>query len=1220
MGSLRRVREKLKAGLGGIKTSRESSLFDSPAPNLTDWSKTGLGSPSGVPQQKAEPHRSLWDRAYENLCRENEELVNDYNKALVSEPGIDSVDSLDDPLTREEQMSRFINKKLADMKEKQWRIRLGSKSVGVRNQVDHIVKVVMVAKDIAPTPTTVNPVHAGLPWAGVCILLTLVVNDTIQRTAAVNGLEKVSRLIPRYTEIERVYFQGEEFALKGDLEAAVIKLYAHILEFEARAACQFSRSTMFQAARNIAKADDWEGVLVKIDELEMACEKLTWRIDANDQRARMKHVATILDGQDRRVEELLKRDEEHWKLVSEELKAGREEQSEWHRNAGWSDCHRSFRTTPYEADKDRNPDRVPGTCEWFLEHPRYQKWRDERGSSWLWVTADPGCGKSVLSKFLIDDYQSTRPASASNICYFFFKDDSEENRSATHALCAVLHQLFSQDSALIRYAVPEFERNGAKLSQLFDTLWSILITAAACPDAGSIICVLDALDECAESSRLLLIKKLANFYSNSKSNAKLKFLVTSRPSATISDAFVCGNLDPTSVQLMGESEAEMSDISAEIDLVIRDRVGRFRALRRGSGVEDDAHIIIQEQLNKIENRTYLWVSLIFPELEKSARVSKNKLPEVINTIPRTVFEAYEKILAQGSDVDQAKKRLLLHIVVAAVRPLTLTEMNIALSIKDGDESLDMVDLDPKESFPTIIRELCGLFVSIRDSKIYLIHQTAREFLVRENAPVRPARGIDPRWKWAHSLEPGESNLVLAKICISYLQFSVFESHALVVDRAEEHWNYLGTAARYAYEHCFLDYAAKHWADNFRKANIKEDKLVLKSVLNICDTRSKRFMTWFFLHWSDAHHILRCPRGFTDLMVGSYFGHEEVVKLLLEKEVDMDSRDATYRLTPLHWAAQNGHEAVVELLLLKGFDLHSKDKYGMTPLSCAAMEGQEAVVKLLLEKVAGVDSESSDGRTPLSFASASGNEAVVRMLVEKGSSVHSRDIFGYTPLQWASTNGYEGVVRLLLEKGSDIDSKDRNGRTPLSQASRYGYEAVVKLLLEKGSNIDSDDEHGRTPLSLASEHGYEVVVRLLLEKGSNANSKDKHGRTPLSWASEYGFDTVVRLLLEKEVNVDSKDTRYGGTPLSWAAQNSHWVVVRLLLEKGADVDSVADDGRTPLSWAAGAGDEETVKLLLEAGADVDSKDTDFCRTPLSWAVEKGHSAVAELIKSKARCNP
>ena len=43
---------------------------------------------------------------------------------------------------------------------------------------------------------------------------------------------------------------------------------------------------------------------------------------------------------------------------------------------------------------------------------------------------------------------------------------------------------------------------------------------------------------------------------------------------------------------------------------------------------------------------------------------------------------------------------------------------------------------------------------------------------------------------------------------------------------------------------------------------------------------------------------------------------------------------------------NGHEAVVKLLLEKGAELESKDRDGRTPLSWAAENGQEAVVKLL----------------------------------------------------------------------------------------------------------------------------------------------------------------------------------------------------------------------------------------------------------------------------------
>jgi hypothetical protein len=49
-----------------------------------------------------------------------------------------------------------------------------------------------------------------------------------------------------------------------------------------------------------------------------------------------------------------------------------------------------------------------------------------------------------------------------SICYFFFKDDSDENRSAIHALCAILHQLLRQNHSLLKHAVAEYKSNGDK--------------------------------------------------------------------------------------------------------------------------------------------------------------------------------------------------------------------------------------------------------------------------------------------------------------------------------------------------------------------------------------------------------------------------------------------------------------------------------------------------------------------------------------------------------------------------------------------------------------------------------------------------------------------------------------------------------------------------------------------------------------------------------------
>ncbi len=80
-------------------------------------------------------------------------------------------------------------------------------------------------------------------------------NDTKQRSAAIEGLEYISRLIRRYTEIEHIYLQKEESALRNDLEAAITKLYRQILKYEVRAACQFNRNIVFQIARNIVDAN-----------------------------------------------------------------------------------------------------------------------------------------------------------------------------------------------------------------------------------------------------------------------------------------------------------------------------------------------------------------------------------------------------------------------------------------------------------------------------------------------------------------------------------------------------------------------------------------------------------------------------------------------------------------------------------------------------------------------------------------------------------------------------------------------------------------------------------------------------------------------------------------------------------------------------------------------------------------------------------------------------
>jgi hypothetical protein len=173
-----------------------------------------------------------------------------------------------------------------------------------------------------------------------------------------------------------------------------------------------------------------------------------------------------------------------------------------------------------------------------LQNPHYRHWWNSRCNDLLWISADPGCGKSVLAKALIDDdFEASRPTVS--ICYFFFKDNDEQNNLAT-ALCAILHQLFSQQPKLLRHALPSWERNGNKLQREAGELWRIFIAATSDPASANIICVLDALDECHPDDQKQLIHRLEDVYHRtdlSTPETWLKFLITSRPYDEVKDRF-----------------------------------------------------------------------------------------------------------------------------------------------------------------------------------------------------------------------------------------------------------------------------------------------------------------------------------------------------------------------------------------------------------------------------------------------------------------------------------------------------------------------------------------------------------------------------------------------------------------------------------------------------------------------------------------------------------
>ena len=58
-----------------------------------------------------------------------------------------------------------------ELESKRWKISTGSREVVLRDQFDRLVKAVTLFKDVGNAAGSIDPLHAGLPLAGFCVLM-----------------------------------------------------------------------------------------------------------------------------------------------------------------------------------------------------------------------------------------------------------------------------------------------------------------------------------------------------------------------------------------------------------------------------------------------------------------------------------------------------------------------------------------------------------------------------------------------------------------------------------------------------------------------------------------------------------------------------------------------------------------------------------------------------------------------------------------------------------------------------------------------------------------------------------------------------------------------------------------------------------------------------------------------------------------------------------------
>ncbi|KAJ5729634.1 uncharacterized protein N7483_004142 [Penicillium malachiteum] len=848
-------------------------------------------------------------------------------------------------------------------------------------------------------------------------------------------------------------------------------------------------------------------------------------------------------------------------------------------------CHQIFKVSSYEEQKNINPRKVEGTCLWATQSPEYIRWSESNCNDLLIVSADPGCGKSVLSRSIIEGYLEGS-APGVTMCYFFFKDNDEQNHLAT-ALCSVLHQLFGQRPQLLRHAIPSWEKNGEKLRQEVDELWRIFTTAVLSDESCKTICLLDALDECREIDQNRLIEKLQSFHRLPRSQRQgtwLKFLVTSRPYDDTQNGFQ--KITDFFPHLHLKGEEENAQIHQEIDLVVKMRVKQLAERAKLSKATEQR---LRQQLLQMEHRTYLWLHLAIDDIESMFKYSIRPTEEQIQLIPQSVDKAYEKILSRvhPGQVDTARK--ILQIIIAARRPLTTAEMAMALGIATSPQAqtaaeagLESFHIDKK------LRRLCGLFVFIKNSKIYLIHQTAREFLVKRSSS-NSSNGL---YSW--NITDTEDQMAI--ICLRYLLMEDLEYN-------EDSNSNIRS---------FLEYSAVHWPDHKRKMSLTQDQEATDQVQQIYDMSRRIFSLWFPIFWT-ALESYRSPPSMTALHLASFNGHEREVEFLLSldgKGINSTDGTGTY---PIIWASLNGYEKVVEFLVEKGAHVDAQGgEYG-NALQAASLQGHDKVVQLLLEEGAEVNTQGGEYENALQAASLRGHDDVVQLLLEEGAEVNTQGGYYGNALQAASLQGHDRIVQLLLEKGAHVDAQGGEYGNALQAASLQGHDKVVQLLLEEGAEVNAQGGYYGNALQAASYGGHDEVVQLLLEEGAEVNAQGGEYGNALQATSLEGHDKIMQLLLEEGAEVNAQGGEYGNA-LQAASLEGHDRIVQLLLEKGAEVNAQGGEYENALQAASLRGHDDVVQLLLEEGAEVNAQGG-YYGNALQAASLQGHDRIVQLLLEK-----
>jgi WD40 repeat protein len=378
--------------------------------------------------------------------------------------------------------------------------------------------------------------------------------------------------------------------------------------------------------------------------------------------------------------------------------------------------------------------RMPGSCAWIAEKEAYQRWRDSPGPQIYWITAKPGTGKSVLSGYVIEHLKD----SGQNCIFYFFMYGDKSKSNIGLFLRSMAWQMSSMHSEVFDFLLKTCKKDSQLAKADYRTIWRKLFLEGIFKLALSrpVYWVIDALDECKNDSELVpLLVKAAE-------TAMIRIFLTSR------NRFESyGQATHRSLEVISETIPQDST-KADIRLYLKANVDSLPALGPD---KDEARDSTMEQILEKSSGCFLWVRLVLQELRRVHTAAE--IRQVLEDVPCDMDKLYMRILDQMSTLPYGKRlaKAILTWTVCSARPLSTDELYHALQI-DINDNIDRVQRS--------IASSCGQLVYVdANSRVQMVHQTARDFLLRSDNESEFA--IDRR----------AGHKTLAMVCLKYLSGS-----------------------------------------------------------------------------------------------------------------------------------------------------------------------------------------------------------------------------------------------------------------------------------------------------------------------------------------------------------------------------------------------------------------------------------------------------------------